>query len=261
MTPLPERPHPGVCTCAECQLWASTIVAIPVARKRPEPEKVTDEQLATFAARMMSMACKATGLTEEQLRAKAEAIGTEFPKPVRERVSREAVAARGVPERHLEAVYDAEPIACDALTAVQNWLASDRTILCLSGGVGLRKTGSACWALSQRAGRYVKASRLPALATSVLDDERAAYSLLFRCQVLVLDDLGREYTDDKGFFAKIFNELLDERYERKLKTILTTNLTWAEFKTTYGVRATSRMKESSRWVSLGGEDVRGAAAK
>lgn len=257
--PLPERPHPS-CSCAECVLWASTIVAIPTTRKRPDPKRLTESRvempLADFCRHMIAIACKATGMTEDQLRAKGATLDHDEPIRVRERPDRETVAARGVPELHLEAVYDSRPIDCDALGAVQDFLASPRTVLCLSGGVGLRKTGSACWALSQRPGRYVKAARLAALATSPLDDERAAYSLLFRCQMLVLDDLGGEYADDKGFFVKMLTELLDARYEAKLKTIITTNLDWKTFETQYGARVADRVREVGEFLNLGGVSVR-----
>lgn len=259
--PLPERPHFAPCDCAECVLWASTIVAIPTTRKRPDPKAVTASRtempLAEFSRHLIAIASKVTGMAEAELRAKGELMSNE-KKPARPsaRADRETVAARGVPELHLSAIYDSRPIDCDALKAVQSFLAGTRTVLCLSGGVGLRKTGSACWALSEKPGRYVKASRLAALATSPLDDERAAYSLLFRCQVMVLDDLGGEYRDEKGWFVKMLGELLDARYEAKLKTIITTNLGSDEFKTTYNDRITDRVRECGIWINLGGVSVR-----
>lgn len=263
MTEFAKRPHSSPCACQECIEWARSVVSTQTERKPLRQPSLTEKPempMADFMRSVIAIACKATGLTEEQLREKAKTIGEEIPEVKPVRASREAVAARGVPEGHLENVYDREPIACDALNGVKSALAGDRYMLVLSGGVGVRKTGSACWALTQKPGRYVKASRLSSLASSHADDERAWYSSLFRCQVLVIDDLGGEYTDDKGYFVKLFNELMDERYERKLTTIVTTNLDGKRFLDAYGERLRDRIRERGRFVDIKGESVRKAKA-
>lgn len=262
MTEFAKRPHPTPCACQECIDWARLVVATPTERKpRPEVTATTPNEMspADFMRRIIAIACKATGLSEEELRKRGEDIGSEIPPSPPVRASREAVLARGVPDIHLENVYDKEPIACDALNAVQSALVGDRYLLFLSGGVGVRKTGSACYALTKKPGRYVKAARLAALASSHADDERALYSSLFRCQVLVIDDLGGEYRDDKGYFVKVFNELMDERYERKLITIVTTNLDGKRFVAAYGERLRDRIRERGRFVDIKGESVRKAS--
>lgn len=258
---LAPRPHPIPCACQECCEWARMVVLTPTGRKPPrQPEEKRDEMpLEEFMRRMVAVACKATGMTEEQLRERAASMGADIPQPKPTEYSREAVAARGVPETHLENVYDRVPVECDALKWVRETLTGNRHLLVLSGGVGVRKSGSACWALVKRPGRYVKASRLSALASSHLDDERALYSSLFRCQTLVIDDLGGEYVDDKGFFVKVIAELVDERYERKLVTIITTNLDAAKFKATYGERVADRIRERGRFVDIKGASVRKAS--
>lgn len=255
---LPQRPHDAPCACTECAEWARAIVAIPVETRKlaPVPSVVAPEMpLADFMRGIVEMACKATGMTEEQLRARGAELQYEPPpRPVR--CDRETAAARGIPEIHLAAVYDHEPVECDALTAVRMFVGSGHVILVLSGGVGLRKTGSACWLLTRKAGRFVKADELMRLAGSRDPEDVTLWRQTRGTQVLVIDDLGGEYVDDKGWAVKVVNALVDYRYEHRLKTVITTNLEAPKFRATYGERVADRIRESGRWLTLGGQSVR-----
>jgi hypothetical protein len=74
--------------------------------------------------------------------------------------------------------------------------------------------------------------------------------------LLVIDDLGGEYQDAKGFFLSLLDELVDARYSRKLATIVTSNLDLAAFTTRYGVRIVDRIREAGRFVGCGNASLR-----
>ena len=177
------------------------------------------------------------------------------PEPVKP--SREKIAERGVPERHIRAVFDREPIECKPLELVRKFLASDRDILVLSGTRGTRKSGSACWALTQRAGLFVTANDLSRIARSRAEDVQRKERLTHTCALLVIDDLGTEYNDDKGWFTHLLNDVVNDRYSNCLKTILVTNLEPERFKTTYGERVADRIRECGTFETIGGASVRG----
>lgn len=260
MSELPPRPHRTPCACPECAEWAKAIVATPTER-RYDPQTsppAVDMPLAEFSRSIIAIACKATGMTEERLREEAAKLTREdTPAPSQPPgPTREQVAGRMVPEIHIASVYDKEPQSCDALAAVRTFLKSDRTMLVLSGGVGLRKTGSACWALTQKPGTFIVADDMIRCSASRDPDDVTMWRRCRGTQLLVVDDLGGEYVDDKGFRIAQVNGLVDYRYGHKLKTIITTNLDWATFASTYRDRVADRIKESGRWVNLGGESIR-----
>jgi hypothetical protein len=87
----------------------------------------------------------------------------------------------------------------------------------------------------------------------------AALKPYMQARLLVIDDLGAEYLDAKGFFASLFDELLDARYGGKLPTVITTNLDAAGFATRYGVRIVDRIRESGRFINCGNTSLRGRA--
>jgi DNA replication protein DnaC len=167
------------------------------------------------------------------------------------------VANRGVPEKHIRAVYDKPPIDCDAMRAVRDFLASDKTSLVLAGGTGTRKSGSACWALTQRPGVFVTEDEVLRLFASRLPDDVEAWRRIRQAQVLLVDDIG-EYSDDKGWGVKVITGLWNHRYSSELKLIVTANTTPAEFKSQWGERIVDRVRESGKFVELGGQSVRRA---
>lgn len=164
---------------------------------------------------------------------------------------------RRVPERHLQSIYDREPVDCDALRHVREFVADKSAhMLLLLGLPGTRKTGSACWALTQRSGLFVAGRELSRIAMSKFTDEQDLFRSFFKTSFLIFDDLGTEYSDDKGWIISIIDGLVDARYAACLKTIFTSNLSPTEFKQKYGERFADRLRECGRVVTLGGESVR-----
>ena len=248
------KPHGSSCTCEECQAWAREVVATPTDRK-PRPVQTLAPQGDPWR-KFIELACKATGMTEEQLRARASEIGEDIPEVKPERDSRESVLNRGVPLVHVENIYDAQPDECQALAAVREFVGGKKTVLVLAGGVGTCKTGSACWALTFKPGRFCTADEAIRLSTSNAPEDVDLWRRIRGAQLLVIDDLGGEYSGEKGWGVRVFNGLLDHRYSHGLKTIITTNLHAARFKEDYGERVADRIREAGRWLTLGGTSVR-----
>jgi DNA replication protein DnaC len=138
-------------------------------------------------------------------------------------------------------------------------LAEGVTIVVLSGAPGCGKTTAAvCWlydgATSQRSigGIFVSAAKLSRWARY---NEKEMDRLL-ETRRLVIDDLGAEYLDEKGAYMSLLDEVVNERYANKRTTVLTTNLDAAAFKLRYGERIADRIRESGKFVSVGGASMR-----
>lgn len=226
-------------------------------RVKAESNAADERSTADVMRGFQAIAAKATGMTVEEILAVGE-VPMDVPAPALAKPARESVFNRGVPELHLRHIYDHEPIECDSLERVREFLGSDMTLLVLSGGVGTRKSGSACYGLVMRAGRYVTADDLSGLAAARDEDGVVSYRQIKKAGLLVIDDLGGEYVDDKGWFVRALNAVIDARYSACLKTILTTNLTAEQFKATYGERIADRIRETGRWRDIGGQSVRRA---
>jgi hypothetical protein len=87
----------------------------------------------------------------------------------------------------------------------------------------------------------------------------AALKPIMTAPLLVLDDLGAEFYDSKGFFGSLFDELVDVRYGGKLPTVVTSNLNSKAFADRYGQRVVDRICEAGRFVGCGNTSMRGKA--
>ncbi len=73
---------------------------------------------------------------------------------------------------------------------------------------------------------------------------------------LIIDDLGREHFTDSGFGIAEWDRLFDNRYSKKLPTVITTNLTPDELKEIYGERIYDRLKQCATWCQFGNASLR-----
>lgn len=179
----------------------------------------------------------------------------------------------GIPDLHLAAIRAGSLLATLALEAVAANLAA---ILLLAGGVGIGKTLAAAWGLHRWGmdeknwdpepyGKFLRGQGLFITAGRYLELDRynrehaEEMELVRRARFLVLDDVGVEALDEKGFGPARIDSLVDERYcDRGVTTIVTTNLSQKTFKARYGARVMDRLRERGRWVSLGdGPSLRG----
>jgi DNA replication protein DnaC len=157
----------------------------------------------------------------------------------------------GIPRRLWKLLDGSEPLLdTEAMAAARAFLGSGKTFLVLAGGVGPGKTVAAAWAVEQRRGRMVKAIDLTRLGT--YDEER--WDELRSCPLLVIDDLGTEPRDEKGWAAANFESLLDYRYDWQAPTVITTNLAFDAFKARYltadGGRLLDRFRECGEFVEI-----------
>lgn len=169
---------------------------------------------------------------------------------------RKRLLKAGAPEYHLKHVYDVEPVDCQALREVREWVKLDTEFLLLLGGLGTFKTGSAVYAMTEIDDAvFASAEELPLLG-GFDDEQQKRFKRLKECELLILDDLATEYQDAKGWSLAAFNSLMNARYSQDRKTIITANLTSARLKEIYGERAAERIRESGRIVSIEGASKR-----
>jgi DNA replication protein DnaC len=106
-------------------------------------------------------------------------------------------------------------------------------------------------------GEYVEAADLIAVAI----EDKARYLKLRKASLVVLDELGTETADDKGYWQRTFNTLWNGWYAGCAKVIVTCNLSVEQFSTLYSERARDRLKERGRFLYIGGESLRRNPAK
>lgn len=191
---------------------------------------------------------------------------------------RNTIIARGVPAKDVERIMADDLTPTEALRHAKKFFASSARMLVLSGARGCGKTTAAAWiaghrikpmtpaeakeeALCLRIGgvfaphdgrRFIDVSRLTR-ASRYSDD---AMRPLETVGLLVIDDLGMEYADEKGSFLATLDGLINCRYASDLRTVITTNLPAAEFKKRYGERVADRIRECGSFVELGGPSMR-----
>ena len=107
---------------------------------------------------------------------------------------------------------------------------------------------------------YNEAESLPELAAWI---ERVMNEHNFSYEVLMIDDLGSEPLMQNVTVEQLFN-LLNERQNRNLATVISTNLDMAKFRERYTERIASRLRDSRccKVLNLLGRDIRiGGRAK
>jgi DNA replication protein DnaC len=188
-----------------------------------------------------------------------------------------ALAKIAIPERALRVVQK----KCSPTKAVEavNRIKANEMII-LSGGIGCGKTVAAAkWVHDYVVSKDVWKKR----RICNIDDETIDYGFQFignavwvssaklaridhydtaalaqytECERLVINDLGIEYVDTKGFYLSLFNEIVDERYSSMRATVLTTNCSPDEFKERYKGRVVDRVREAGRCIGCGDASLR-----
>lgn len=86
------------------------------------------------------------------------------------------------------------------------------------------------------------------------DELRSAYADLYQCDLLIVDDLGTELTNQ--FVTSQLFALLNERHMGKKATIISTNLSLEELRNRYSDRIFSRITSNYEVCKLSGQDIR-----
>jgi hypothetical protein len=159
-------------------------------------------------------------------------------------------AGRGIPERIWPMLHDGAPDQPVGPRAPQPWEALEvvgrftspaepKTILVLAGKVDTGKTVAAAWGAAWGLGRFVKAIDL--VRAGLYPADPFYWPRLHGERLLVMDDLGAEPLDPKGFGLAAISSLIDQRYDGARKTIITTNYSLEAFRDRYGTGAGERI--------------------
>ena len=192
-----------------------------------------------------------------------------------ERAEREAMSrkhradryARRLPKRYARAALtDLHPTEQDPDGRVSGWLASGHlTLLLASKQPGLGKTHAA-YAVGSQAVRegltveaYAAMELLSALRPNMRDTAAPDKVLddVVTCDVLVLDDLGRERITD--WAQEQIHHVLNVRLASHLRTVVTTNLSSEEVGQRYGSPLLDRILDDAVVVKVTGTSRRKVA--
>ena len=138
-------------------------------------------------------------------------------------------------------------------------------IAILSGGVGVGKSVAAAWWLSRaleahdgRAWmRWVNAHHLARMASF---DWHYLLDEVEMVDFLVLDDLGIEYLDGKGWLSSALDSIIYQRHGNRRLTVATTNLGARAFTARYGERIADRLRECGTFIEIAGCSLRSVEA-
>lgn len=86
------------------------------------------------------------------------------------------------------------------------------------------------------------------------EDQKSRYTDLYQCDLLIIDDLGTELTNQ--FVTSQLFSLLNERHMGKKATIISTNLSLEELRNRYSDRIFSRITSHYEICKLTGPDIR-----
>ncbi|MBR3494982.1 MAG: ATP-binding protein [Clostridia bacterium] len=171
------------------------------------------------------------------------------------------------PDDPLEGGLTQRQLMCVYRDQLRNWASEapevpDRTIV-LSGKSGLGKTyllHCIADALMRRGVPCVLTSAfqsLTAFRRAEFDRDDADWQSLCEVQVLLLDDLGSEPLY-QNVTVEQFYQLIEQRMQARLCTVISTNLTKEELKSRYTERIASRLtdRRQCNWMPLKGVDIR-----
>jgi DNA replication protein DnaC len=168
---------------------------------------------------------------------------------------------RGVPAKALEALAGPlrDSAALRAARAFTSPAQTMKTILVLCGDKGCGKTvaGALCCTQAPLGARFIEVSRLARIDRY----SEAAMGPLETCSVLVIDDLGAEFLDEKGGLLSKLDGIINTRYASNLKTVLTTNVPAAIFAKRYGERIADRIREVGEFVEISDPSFRSGGSR
>jgi hypothetical protein len=168
---------------------------------------------------------------------------------------REWLAACGFGEHHLDFVAnDVLAATVPALRFARQFAEGGARALVLTGGPGVGKTLAATWLGWHHGGGGAHLVEANGLYRAAKDDDRLA--ALEGASLLVIDDLGAERIDDKGWFLSVLDSLVNQVYKGTGRIVITTNLSRLTLAERYGARVESRLSEIAAWARCGAHDLR-----
>jgi DNA replication protein DnaC len=154
----------------------------------------------------------------------------------RNRLTSAHLELMGIPYRFWDSSMDRVP-ECDGKGAIRKYLVNlDAMIdqgngLLLWGDNGHGKTSAAVVVAKEARRRgasvlFITAERLrkASLNDEMFNDDRTVFQRAMEVELLVLDDLGKEYSGDSGYTERLFESIIRERAADKRTTVVTTNM-------------------------------------
>lgn len=203
-------------------------------------------------------------------KSQGEAAAVEYDRAESAKKSERAMAVLrcfGVPRRARDTLIGGT-VVTRSLEAVREWsaLGEEAWCLVLSAPVGTGKSTASAWWLREvtRGSDLAPDPRLvkrwwPAPEICAIDSFGAEFRSLSECEALVLDDVGAEYSDQRGALQSKLDRIIDARYREYRRTIITTNLSANDFRERYGERLFDRLREGGRWESIKAQSMRRGA--
>lgn len=166
----------------------------------------------------------------------------------------------GVP-RKLHAGIAGKRDVTKALDGMRSFSKSDKSIVVLTGDPGCGKTlAASTWLLyAKRNSRYRAFPRRLITARAfcrISGFDSDGFDAIAKAECLVLDDLGREHSDKRSYFAGVLSDLLSERHGSMLPTVITTNDPMSLIEKNYGPALASRLNEAMLIQLRGEPDLR-----
>lgn len=219
--------------------------------------------------------CRDTGRTGETVKEPCECLKRAYSKKLREKIgligngetfekfdlnvfSNDKIQGQDFTQRELMSLYRK---ICEKWA--REYPYADYRDLVLMGSTGLGKT----FLMRSMAERLIERDvnvliisayrMLEILRNSYFDNDRGNAAELSDVEVLMIDDLGSEPLMQNVTVEQLFN-LLNERQNKGLSTVISTNLDMARFKERYSERIASRLRDSRhcKVLNLLGEDIR-----
>lgn len=194
----------------------------------------------------------------EALLAELDAYEREVALERQRRAAAHDWASGVVPARVLR-VLESYRADTSAASGAARWLAGRATWLLLLGSTGTGKSCAAAWVLrtvheSGHSVAWVQSARLAADAGRFEGAELAGR--LRGVDFLVVDDVGAQ--DGSQFALDTLRELLTERHEEGLRTVVTTNLDAQALRAHLGDRLSERIRAECQATECRGPSLRGA---
>jgi DNA replication protein DnaC len=189
---------------------------------------------------------------EERIRSeRAAAVGLE---------QRARLESSGIPERKRQYLIEhTETRALQAALSLDG--CNGKTVLLIGGAPGVGKTVGACIAAWRTPGSVRFVTAVDLVRHGAFDPE--FWGDLSACAALVVDDLGSEPLDERGWALASILDLLSKRYDSQQKTWITLNLPIEKFFARYGrdgERLRDRLRECGRYVEVKGPSMRGGSS-
>jgi DNA replication protein DnaC len=173
---------------------------------------------------------------------------------------RTRLESSGIPERKRQYLADyAETRALQAALSLDG--CNGKTVLLIGGAPGVGKTVAACIAAWRTPGSVRFVTAVDLVRHGAFDPE--FWDDLSACAALVVDDLGSEPLDERGWALASILDLLSKRYDSQQKTWITLNLPIEKFFARYGrdgERLRDRLRECGRYVEVKGPSMRGGSS-